>query len=35
LLIGCLGSISEDRLLRIKKKLAEWIFEGRIVNTSQ
>jgi mRNA interferase MazF len=34
-LIGSLGSISEDRLLRIKKKLAEWIFEGRIVNTSQ
>jgi mRNA interferase MazF len=28
LLIGSLGSISEDRLLRIKKKLADWMLEG-------
>jgi mRNA interferase MazF len=35
LLIGSIGSIDEDRLLRIKKKLAEWIFEGQTGNASQ
>lgn len=32
ILLGAIGQISEQRLLRIKKRLAEWLLEGQSSN---